>query len=218
MRRPKMSWQKRKSELKRDLCNVIVRVEALKFGAFTLPSGRLTPYHVDLQLVSGFPEAFKKIIDMYAEVARNEIGLGSFDRVAGIPITGISFSSVLSYMLSKPFLYVRREIKSPGRERRVEGLLNPGDTILLADDFIATGGNLVAATDALRSEGGLVKDAIVLIDREEGGEEALERVDVKLHSLLKISEAAKIMYDMEIITREQLDIILKQVKRNIVKN
>ena len=91
-------------------------------------------------------------------------------------------------------------------------MLNLGDYILLTDDLIATGGNLAAAANALRSEGGLIKDAVVLIDREEGGEEALARIEVKLHSLVKMSEAARIMYDMEIINKEQLDSILKQTK------
>ena len=207
-----MSWQKRKNELKRDLCNIIVRVAALKFGAFTLPSGILTPYYVDLRLIPSFPEAFKKIVNMCVEMAKNEVGIENFERIAGIPTAGIAFSSVLSYLLSKPFLYVRREVKALGRERRVEGMLNPGDHFLLTDDLIATGGNLAAATNALRSEGGLVKDAVVLIDREEGGEEALARIEVKLHSLVKMSEAARIMYDVETINKEQLDSILKQTK------
>jgi len=208
----KLSWQKRKNELKRDLCNIIVRVGALKFGAFTLSSGKLTPYYVDLRLIPSFPDAFKKIANMCVEMAKNDVGIENFERIAGIPTAGIAFSSVLSYLLSKPFLYVRREFKALGRERRVEGMLNLGDYILLTDDLIATGGNLAAAANALRSEGGLIKDAVVLIDREEGGEEALARIEVKLHSLVKMSEAARIMYDMEIINKEQLALILKQTK------
>lgn len=198
--------------MKRDLCNIVVRVGALKFGTFTLPSGKLTPYYVDLRLIPSFPDAFKKIANMCVKMAKNDVGIENFERIAGIPTAGIAFSSVLSYLLSKPFLYVRREFKALGRERRVEGMLNPGDHILLTDDLIATGGNLATATNALRSEGGLIKDAVVLIDREEGGEEALARIEVKLHSLVKMSEAARIMYNMEIINKEQLDSILKQTK------
>ena len=212
MRAEKLSWQKRKDQLKRDLCNIIIRIGALQFGAFTLPSGRLTPYYIDLRLIPSFPDAFKKIMNMYVEMAKNDIGIKNFERVAGIPTAGIPFSSVLSYLLSKPFLYVRKELKAIGRERRVEGMLNPGDHILLTDDLISTGGNLTAATKALRSEGGLIKDAFVLIDREEGGELALADIKVKLRSLVKISEAARIMCDMETITKEQLDSILKQTK------
>lgn len=198
--------------MKKDLCNIIVRVGALKFGTFTLSSGKLTPYYVDLRLIPSYPDAFKKIANICIEMVKNDVGVENFERVAGIPTAGIAYSSVLSYLLSKPFLYVRREFKALGRERRVEGMLNPGDRILLTDDLIATGGNLAAATNALRSEGGLIEDAVVLIDREEGGEETLARIEVKLHSLVKMSEAGRIMYDMETINKEQLDSILKQTK------
>lgn len=198
--------------MKDDLIQILVRTGAIKFGAFTLASGKLSPYYIDLRLIPSYPEAFRKILGFYVNLAKTEIGLKNFDRIAGIPTAGIPFSAVLAFNLEKPFLYVRKEIKTHGRERRVEGLLMPGDRILLVDDLITTGTSLLGAADAVIAEGAVVKDALVLIDREEGGKQALSKLGIKLHYLLKISEAAKKLYEVGVVDQEQLKAILKQVK------
>jgi len=81
------------------------------------------------------------------------------------------------------------------------------------DDLITSGGSLRRAAEAIRTEGGVVMDAVVLLDREEGGKENLAKDDIKLHYLLKTSEAANKLYEAGAITEEQLNTILKQVKR-----
>ncbi len=81
------------------------------------------------------------------------------------------------------------------------------------DDLLTTGGSLRRAVDAIRTEGGIVKDVVVLLDREEGGKENLAKDNVNLHYLLTTSEAAYKLYEMGTITEDQLDIILKQAKR-----
>jgi len=198
--------------MKADLIQLLLRTGAIKFGTFTLASGKLSPYYIDLRLLPSYPEAFRKILGFYVALAKTEIGLKNFDRIVGIPTAGIPFSAVLAFNLEKPFLYVRKEIKTHGRERRVEGLLMPGDHVLLVDDLITTGTSLLGAADAVTAEGAVVKNVLVLIDREEGGKQALSKLGIKLHYLLKISEAAKTLYEVGAIEQEQLKAILKQVK------
>jgi orotate phosphoribosyltransferase len=108
---------------------------------------------------------------------------------------------------------VRREAKTHGRQRKVEGILHPGDSVLPIDDLITSGGSLLSAIDMIKAEGGVVKDALVLIDREEGGKKALKKAGIKLHSAAKISEIAEILHDMEVISKDQVDAIYKQTKR-----
>lgn len=208
-----MSWEKRKNELNKEICDLMVRIGALKFGAFTLSSGALSPYYIDLRVVPSFPHAYHKIEEIFTEMARIDVGLENFKRIAGIPTAGVPFASVLAYTLSKPFLYVRKEDKPHGEERRVEGILYPGDKVLLVDDLITKGTNLLNAIDAIETEGGVVEDVLVLIDREEGGAKALRKLGVNLHYLTKISEAANILCDMETITQEEKNMILKQIKK-----
>ena len=208
-----MSWEKRKEEMKVELCEIMVKIGALKFGTFTLSSGILSPYYIDLRIVPSFPDAYQKVENVFSEMAKNDVGLDKFKRIAGIPTAGVPFASVLAYNLSKPFLYVRKEEKTHGRERRVEGMLYPGDKVLLVDDLITKGTNLVNATEAVKAEGGVIEDVLVLIDREEGGKKTLDKLGIRLHSLMRVSEAAKILCYMEAITKEQLQAMLKQIKK-----
>lgn len=89
----------------------------------------------------------------------------------------------------------------------------PGDRVLLMDDLITSGKSLRRAAEAIRTEGGVVTDVIVLLDREEGGKENLAKDKVKLHYLLRTSEAADKLYEIGAISEDQLNIILKQVKK-----
>lgn len=195
------------------MANILYKIDAVKFGVFELSSGKQSPYYIDLRVIPSFPDAFREICDTYAEQITSEIGLANFDRIAGVPIAGIPFASQIAYNLQKPFLYVRKDIKLHGRERRVEGILVSGDRVLIVDDLLTTGLTLKNAVDAARAEGGVVTDAVVFLDREEGGKELLMETGVKLHPLLRISEVANTLYDIGAIDKESLKTILKQVKK-----
>jgi orotate phosphoribosyltransferase len=209
-----MKTEKVVLEKKDRMANILFKIAAVKFGVFELSSGKQSPYYIDLRVIPSFPDAFHEICDSYIEQITNQIGLSNFDRVAGVPIAGIPFASQIAYNLKKPFLYIRKDIKHYGRERRVEGILVSGDRVLLVDDLLTTGLTLKEAAQATRAEGGIVTDAVVFLDREEGGRELLEQAGVKLHPILKISEVANTLYEIGAIDRESLKTILKQIKKS----
>jgi orotate phosphoribosyltransferase len=200
-------------DIKDKMANILFKVDAVKFGVYHLSSGKASPYYIDLRVIPSFPDAFREICDSYAQYITDQIGLKNFDRIAGIPIAGIPFASQIAYNLKKPFLYVRQDIKHHGRERRVEGILISGNKVLLVDDLLTTGLTLKTAAEAVRAEGGIVTDAVVFLDREEGGKQVLEKEGVKLHPLIRISEIAKTLYEIGAIDQESLKTILKQVKK-----
>jgi len=195
-------------EFRSELCKLLIKTVALKFGIFKLTSGKLSPYYVDLRLIPSFPEAFRKVIGFYKHVIESEVP--ELDRVAGVPTAGIPFASVVAYELRKPFIYVRKEAKLHGRERRVEGYLSPGDKILIVDDLATTGKSSSEAVDAIRSEGGVVTDLVVLIDREEGAKKRMDEMGVKLHSVISIREIAEELYNAGALSKEQYDEIMRQ--------
>ena len=202
-----------REKAKEELCRILNRIGAIRFGTFRLTSGRVSPYYIDLRLVPSFPDTFHAVCSLYQQLIEEDVGTENFDRVAGIPTAGLPFASVIAYKLRKPLLYVRKGVKLHGRERRVEGALTPGDRVLLIDDLITTGLSMRRAALAVRAEGGVVEDAVVLLDREEGGRRRLREEGITLHCLLRISEVAKKLYEMGAITREQREIILRQVER-----
>jgi orotate phosphoribosyltransferase len=195
---------------KDEFSDILLRTGSLKFGTFKLASGILSPYYVDLRLIPSDPEAFQRAIHMYRSVIEPNL-IRTVQRLAGIPTAGIAYAAVLAFSLSKPFLYVRKELKEHGRERRIEGMLQPGDKVLLLDDVVTTGKNIVEATEAIRAEGGVVEDAVVLLDRQQGGETNLRKIGVKLHTFTTIRRIADKLASLGTIDEAQRKEILGQI-------
>jgi orotate phosphoribosyltransferase len=210
-----MTAQKELDAKKAEMASILMKIDALKFGVFKLTSGKASPYYVDLRVVPSFPDAFTRICDFYAQAITSQIGLKTFDRIAGVPIAGIPFASQIAYNLKKPFLYIRKGLRRHGRQRRVEGILVSGDRVLLVDDLVTTGLTLRKAAESVRAEGGVVEKAVAFMDREEGGREKLAKNGIQLTTLLKISEVAKILYDVGSLDEESFKTIMKQVEKNI---
>jgi orotate phosphoribosyltransferase len=208
-----MTAQKELHAKKAEMASILLKIDALKFGVFKLTSGKASPYYVDLRVVPSFPDAFTRICDFYAQAITSQIGLKTFDRIAGVPIAGIPFASQIAYNLKKPFLYIRKGLRRHGRQRRVEGILVSGDRVLLVDDLVTTGLTLRKAAEAVRAEGGVVDKAVAFMDREEGGREKLANNGIQLTTLLKISEVAKVLYDVGSLDEESFKTIMKQVEK-----
>ena len=198
---------------KAEMAKILMKIDALKFGVFKLTSGKASPYYIDLRIVPSFPDSFQRICESYVKFIKTEIGADNVDRIAGIPVSGVVFASIVAFNLKKPFLYARKGERHHGRERRIEGVMSPGDRVLLLDDLVTTGLSLQKAAKAIVAEGGVVTDCVALLDRQEGGKERLRKSGVKLHSLLSIMEIADTLHELGAIDEEQLKTILKQVKK-----
>lgn len=208
-----MSRMNENQSMALDISKILNKIGALQFGAFKLTSGKMSPYYIDLRVIPSFPDAFHKISTYSTNFIKENIGEKNIERVAGIPVAGIPFGSIIAYSLQKPFVYIRKGVRRHGRQRRIEGVLAPGDRVLLIDDLITTGLSLRKAVNSITAEGGIVNNALVLLDREEGGKERLEKDGVKLDALLKISQVVKSLHEIGAIDEDQLKTILKQVKK-----
>lgn len=193
-----------------ELCDVLLRTGSLKFGTFKLASGILSPYYVDLRVIPSDPEAFRRVINYYLAVLQPNLAK-RVQRLAGIPTAGIAYAAVLAFHLSKPFLYVRKEAKEHGRERRIEGLLQPGDKVLVLDDVATTGKNIIEAAETIRGEGGVVEDAVVLLDRQQGGAANLSKIGVKLHAFTTMKRIADRLAALGTIDERQHKEIVGQI-------
>jgi orotate phosphoribosyltransferase len=199
-------------DLEAELSRILMKTGATRFGLFKLSSGKLSPYYIDLRMVLGDPKGLRTVIEIYEAMARSKIGIASFDRIAGVPTAGVPYASILAYQLAKPFLYVRRDAKTHGGERRVEGQLLPGECVLLVDDLITTGKNTLQAAETIRAEGGQVQHAVVLIDRQEGGAAALAQAGLKLHAFTNVTKIAHRLRESGVIEDDQYKAILAQIR------
>jgi len=206
-----MNWETEKFSFIKELARSLVKTQALKFGVFTLTSGNMSSYYIDLRLVPSYPQIFKKIIDMYCKVIVKEIGLSKFDIICSIPTSGLVFASVIAMSLEKPLIYIRKEARQHGTQRNIEGLIKPGDHVLLVDDLITTGSSLITSKEMIAAEGCEITDSIVLVDREEGGIENLKRIGVNIHYVAKVTELTKELYNNNVINEEEYSAVLKQI-------
>ena len=185
-----------KKLLSRDeLARELFEKGCIAFGEFTLSAGGKSPYYIDLRRIPSYPELYDKVTDLYVDLLHKL----DFDKVVGIATAGIPIAALTAYKLNKPFLYVRKEAKDYGLQKQIEGVLERGDKVVVVDDVITTGSNIIRAVDAIRSAGAVVNKAVVLVDREQGGSEALRKLNVELLSIVKASQLVESLHNLKLI-------------------
>ncbi|MDV3293907.1 MAG: orotate phosphoribosyltransferase [Nitrososphaerales archaeon] len=191
------------------LAKALLEIGALRFGRFTLASGKKTTYYLDVRIIPSFPDVYSLVIDAYRAAAKR-VGESAFDVVAGVATAGVTMSSPLAFVMKKPMLYVRKEDKGHGLGKLVEGTARRGSKVLVLDDVATTGGSIISAAEALRREGFVVERALVLVDRLEGGSENLRSAGVKLASVADVKELAEELYRSKLVRREDYDAIMRE--------
>jgi orotate phosphoribosyltransferase len=186
---------------------------ALKFGDFTLSSGKNSSYYVDLRLVSSFPHSFRKMIKSLQKLISEEIGFDNFDCFASVPTGGLVIASALAMETVKPLIYVRTKPKEHGTSKSIEGKIENGMKVIMIDDVATTGGSMINSIKLLKEAGIVVTDAYVIMNRLEGADKILESEGVKMHHLTDIIEMTKSLQESNLIGHEVLEKIQKQVNQ-----
>jgi orotate phosphoribosyltransferase len=185
----------------------------IKFGEFTLASGKKSSYYVDLRLVSSYPHQFRILIKYLQNDIAENIGLGNFDSLVSVPTGGLVIASALAIETVKPLIYVRSKPKDYGTSKSIEGLIREGMNVLMIDDVATTGGSVVNAIKALKEANITVTDAYVIVNRMEGADEALKELGVKLHSITNVIQITQALHEQKLVDENILEKVRNQIAR-----
>ena len=163
-----------------------LKEHALLEGDFVLRSGRRSTYYLDKYRFETVPELLGPLGERLAAAVREHEPEAT--RLAGPALGAVALAASASLSSGLPFLIVREAAKEYGTANRLEGVYEPGETVCVIEDVVTSGGALLEAVTALREAGLVVRNAVCVVDREEGGTDELARHGVRLRCLYRAGE------------------------------
>lgn len=177
------------------------------------PDAPLSPFYIDLRLLQSRLEAKQKAVAVLIEQAR---GL-EYDYLAGIPLAAVALTSSMADILGKPQITPRTDEKTHGQARKIDGLYEKGKVALVVDDLVTRADSKLEAIKILEDCGLLVKDVVVVFDREQGGAKQLAEKGYQLRAALKIKPTLRFYPQVGKITQDQLNKILDYLEAPLGK-
>lgn len=195
------------------VAGALYRSGCIKFGTFKIKSGATSPYYVDLAGLLAAPRELCVIADAAAEQIQALMKTEKIDKLASIELKGALILPSIGCRLNLPCVVVRKEEKAYGVTGRIAGAnINKGDHILFFDDVVSEGLSKLEGTKPLQELGAHVKHLMVVVNREQGGKETLEKAGYQVHALAKISDITCYLYRNSSISKEQADAVLNYIQ------
>jgi len=185
----------------KSLADALLSAGCIKFGEFTLKSGLKSPIYIDLRRIISHPKLLADVAQAYLPLISNL----KFSRIAGLPYAAIPIATAISLAGNYPMIYPRKEAKSYGTKAEIEGEYHAGETVLVIDDLATTGGSKFEAIEKLTAVGLVVKDVVVLVDRQSGAKESLGQAGFAMHSVLTISQLLEYWEKTEMVEKDKIE-------------
>ena len=196
----------------KEFATFLYEKKIIRFGDFTLASGKKSPYYIDLRLVPSFPHEYRKMIKGLQNLIANDVGFENFHSLVSVPTGGLVVAASLATEIVKPLIYVRKQAKEHGTGKAVEGVTCQDMKLLMIEDVVTSGGSVINAIKSIKEEKMVVTDAYAVIDRMEGATQALQAEDVNLHSLLTINDITQSLFEQKLITEDTLKQVQARIK------
>ena len=192
------------------VAKALADANVVRFGKFALASGIESPIYINLRVLPSYPESMKIVSDELSKLVKKM----KPDVVAGAETAGIPLSTAISLKTGIPMIYVRKRPKTYGTMDLVEGILEKGKKVVLVDDMATNAYSKLKFVEGIKHAGGIIEDVVIVLDREQGGIEALGKENIKLHSLITLKELLDYMKDNNMIDDGKLNEILLYLKQN----
>lgn len=172
-------------ELHTRVARALLEINAVGFSPdkpITFKSGILSPVYVDNRILPFYPAQWHTVVEGFETLIAVEKPI--FDTLAGVAVGGIPHSSALAYSMGRPSVFVRKEAKEHGKQKRVEGGNVRGRQVLLVEDLVTTGGSSLDGINALRAEGAVVEHVLAIVSYGFAeAQKAFVQANIKLHTL-----------------------------------
>jgi uridine monophosphate synthetase len=196
-----------------EIAGALYRSGCLKFGTFHIKSGALSPYYIDLACLLSSPKDLCTLADIAADRIRRLRAKDRIDKLASIELKGALILPSIACRTNLPCTVVRKEEKVYGATGRIAGAeVARGDRILFFDDVISEGLSKLEAIKPLEQLGARVKNILVVVDREQHGEENLGKLGYRVYALAKVTGLAERLFRNSMISKEQADSVFNYVK------
>ncbi|MBN1524209.1 MAG: orotidine-5'-phosphate decarboxylase [Spirochaetales bacterium] len=199
----KSSGMSQKQLRKKNLIKRIIQHGCFKVGTFTLKSGDLSPFYIDLRRLISDPVLLSEVADAYCELLAPLV----YSRVAAIPVASVPVGTAICLKTGEPMIYPRIPVKKHGSGAPIDGEYTAGETVVLVDDLISAGVSKAEALEVLRAEKLVVKDLVVFIERGTRGRKELEQYGVTLHAYTTIQEILEVLKEMNGVTEAEMKAI-----------
>jgi len=186
----------------------------IKFGSFKIKSGASSPYYIDMARLLSKPKELCTITEIASQkifqITKNNL----LTKLASIELKGALIVPNIACKVNLPCIIVRKEEKVYGSIGRIAGAdVEKGDKVLFIDDVISEGLSKIEGIKPLQELGADVKHILVIVNREQGGKEKMEKVGYTVHALAKVSEIVTSLQKNRKISAEQAEIVLKYIKK-----
>jgi orotate phosphoribosyltransferase len=198
----------------KEFATFLYKNDIIKFGSFTLASGKNSSYYIDLRLVPSFPHQFRQMIKNLQNLIIEKTGLDNFESFATVPTGGLIIASALAIETVKPLIYVRNKPKEYGTGKSIEGKISNGMKVVMIDDVLTTGTSVLNGIKQLKDAELSVSDLYVIINRLEGADKTLSDVGIQTHQLTDILEITDALFQEKLVSKEIFDKIKNQVTEN----
>ena len=168
----------------KSLADALLSAGCIKFGEFTLKSGLKSPIYIDLRQIISYPKLLAEVAQAYLPIVSSL----QFSRIAGLPYAAIPIATAISLAGNYPMIYPRKEVKTYGTKAEIEGEYHAGEMVAVIDDLATTGGSKFEAIEKLTGADLIVKDVVVLVDRQSGAKESLAQAGYSMHAVLTIGQ------------------------------
>ncbi len=200
-----------KEETAQKMAELLLKVKAVKINAhepFTWASGLKSPIYCDNRITLSYPAIRTYIRQQFSNIIKDEFG--NIDSIVGVATAGIPHGVLVAQDLGLPFAYVRSSKKDHGLGNEIEGVIESGQSVIMIEDLISTGGSSLNAVNVVKEHGGVVKGLLAIFSYGfDSASEKFKNADCRLFTLTDYPSLLTLALKNEYIRESDLDSLTK---------